>query len=621
MGATKIINVSKSDSFDEVFDLFKNTSAEEVIFIFPKNSKFSKQESYFGLLKKEADKAGKTISVMAEDRTIADFAHNYGIALLAGPKPAPALLRETLRMSAAKRQASPDDSDEESPGKAPMFDDAPAAELAKALESKDEDQEKFPENEYSDNEPSAILTSTTPYRRRSMDDIVKSDPEEEFSPSIKDEDKKPVEIEIRKAASNDGEKRMDKIERIWATASAPVKKRKWKISGSAFGKFFNSEPISKKASLAFIGVGILVIFFIVYSYLNKTTVSVTPAKKDVSVQMKVTASPNFNSVSEELNRIPGQKFSVQKEVSDTFQISGQKDSVQKASGKITIVSTDAKNSQRLVATTRFQTADGLIFRIPQTITVPAAKKSSDGKIVPGTVDSTVFADRPGPEFNIGPTKFTIPGFSGKPQFDQFSAFSTSPMTGGIIGPSKAVTEDDFVKAQTALDQKLKDEIAAELKNQIAGLRMIEQNSVKIAEPTVNAKVGDAAPDLEMKISGGINIVAFRDSDVWQLVDAYLFKKVGFHSTQDQIKINFKDAVYNEKDGSLSFNVSVDGVAVADLDKDKIASDIAGMGGDQLSAYFRETRKDDIAGVKISFSSFWVSTMPKDPQKIKIEIGN
>lgn len=609
MGVTKIINVSKSDSFDEVFDLFKNTGAEEVIFIFPKNSKFSKQESYFGLLKKEADKAGKTISIMAEDQTIADFARDHGIALLAGPKPA-----------SPKHQANIDHFSEESPEKAPMFEDAPAAELARALENEEENQKETADDNYSGDEPSAILTSTTPYRRRSMDDIVRSDPEEEFSPSIKDEDKKPVEIEIRKAASNDGEKRMDKIERIWATA-APVKKRKWKISGSAFGKFFNSEPISKKASLAFIGVGILVIFFIAYSYLNKTAVSVTPVKKDIGVQIKITASPNFNSVSEELNRIPGQKFSVQKEVSDTFQISGQKDSVQKAHGTITIVSTDTKNSQRLVATTRFQTADGLIFRIPQTVTVPSAKKSSDGKVVPGTVDSAVSADRPGPEYNIGPVKFTIPGFKGKPQFDQFSAFSISPMTGGIIGPSKAVTEDDFVKAQMALNQKLKDEIAGELKNQIAGLRMIEQNSVKIAEPTVNARVGDAAPDLEMKISGGIDVIAFRDSDVWQLVDAYLFKKVGFHSTQDQIKISFKDAVYNEKDGSLSFSISVDGVAVADLDTGKIASDIAGMGGDRLSAYFRETRKDDIAGVKISFSSFWVSTMPKDPQKIKIEIGN
>lgn len=599
MGATKIINVSKNDSFDEVFDLFKNTGAEEVIFIFPKNSKFSKQEAYFGLLKKEADKAGKTISIMAEDQIIADFAHNYGIALLAGPKPAP-----------PKRQAATDYFDEELPERTPIFEDVLAAELVGTLK-----------DDYSDNEPSVILASTTPYRRRSMDDIVRSDPEEEFSPPIKDEDKKSVEIEIRKTANNDGAKKMDKIEKIWATKNVPERKRKWKISGGALGKFFNSESISKKASLVFIGAGILIVFFIAYSYLNKTTVSVTPARKDIGVQIKIISSPNFNSVNEELNRIPGQKFSIQKEVSDTFQISGQKNSVQKASGKITIVGTDAKNPQRLVATTRFQTADGLIFRIPQTITVPPAKRSSGGKIIPGTVDSIVFADRPGPEYNIGPAKFTIPGFIGKPQFDQFSAFSTSPMTGGIIGPSKAVTEDDFVKAQTALTQKLKDEIAGELKNQIAGLSIVGQDSVKIAEPTVNARVGDAAPDLEMKISGGVDVIAFRDSDVWQLIDAYLFKKVGFHSTRDQIKTSFKDAVYNGKDDSLNFAVSVDGVAVADIDKAKIASDIAGLGGDRLSAYFRETRKDDIASVKINFSSFWVSTMPKDSQKIKIEIEN
>lgn len=69
-----------------------------------------------------------------------------------------------------------------------------------------------------------------------------------------------------------------------------------------------------------------------------------------------------------------------------------------ARGKVKITNTYTR-AQPLVRTTRLLTADGKLYRINQGVTVPAG----------GSVEVEIYADKPGPAFAIGPTKFTIPG--------------------------------------------------------------------------------------------------------------------------------------------------------------------------------------------------------------------
>ena len=64
MASTKIINVLKDDQFEEILDLFKETSAKEVIFVLPKRSKAFTSEEHFIILANEALKSEKKISVL-----------------------------------------------------------------------------------------------------------------------------------------------------------------------------------------------------------------------------------------------------------------------------------------------------------------------------------------------------------------------------------------------------------------------------------------------------------------------------------------------------------------------------------------------------------------------------
>src|SRR3989344_1146514 len=87
MAGTKIINIQKSDSFEEIERIFATAEAAEVIFIFPRGTIFANQPVYFEQLKKTADQLGKKISIVTSDHFLVQTAAAQGITILQGPSP------------------------------------------------------------------------------------------------------------------------------------------------------------------------------------------------------------------------------------------------------------------------------------------------------------------------------------------------------------------------------------------------------------------------------------------------------------------------------------------------------------------------------------------------------
>ena len=71
----------------------------------------------------------------------------------------------------------------------------------------------------------------------------------------------------------------------------------------------------------------------------------------------------------------------------------------KASGKIMVYNNFSSEPQRLIIRTRFETKEGLIYRIPESIVVPG-KTVKNGVETPGSKEIGVFADEPGDKYNI-----------------------------------------------------------------------------------------------------------------------------------------------------------------------------------------------------------------------------
>src|SRR3989338_5080570 len=84
--ATKILHILKNDKFEDILEEFKNSEAEEVIFIFPNNSKFSQNEAHFQALDNEAQKAGKTITILSPNDQIKNYAQKYNFQFIKSPQ-------------------------------------------------------------------------------------------------------------------------------------------------------------------------------------------------------------------------------------------------------------------------------------------------------------------------------------------------------------------------------------------------------------------------------------------------------------------------------------------------------------------------------------------------------
>ena len=157
-----------------------------------------------------------------------------------------------------------------------------------------------------------------------------------------------------------------------------------------------------------------------------------------SYQNNFTASKNAVGINPSNNTIPAQVFTSTKNVTESFPGSSVQQVSQKAQGTITIYNAYGASSQELVATTRFLTPDGKIFRITQNVTVPGETKTANGTLAPSSITAPIVADQAGPDYNVGPVaKLSIPGFDSNSALEAgFYGVITASTTGGFIGTAR-----------------------------------------------------------------------------------------------------------------------------------------------------------------------------------------
>jgi hypothetical protein len=83
---------------------------------------------------------------------------------------------------------------------------------------------------------------------------------------------------------------------------------------------------------------------------------------------------------------------------------------------------------------------------------------ADGKKVPGVTTAEVYADETGEKYNLGPSKFTVPGFKGDPEYTTIYAESTSAFTGGFSGQKFIIDDAELQVAQQALQTELRNSL-------------------------------------------------------------------------------------------------------------------------------------------------------------------
>jgi hypothetical protein len=128
-------------------------------------------------------------------------------------------------------------------------------------------------------------------------------------------------------------------------------------------------------------------------------VVITPKQQEVSVDSQFNAQKGTSST------LQYQTVTISKDGKMVVEANGDEYVNTKASGTIIIYNNYSADSQKLVASTRFEAPNGKIFRISQPVTVPGKKGDT-----PGSIEAIITADQAGPDYNVGLVDFTIPGF-------------------------------------------------------------------------------------------------------------------------------------------------------------------------------------------------------------------
>ena len=576
MPGTKILNVQKNDSFTEVFDAFAETQAKEVIFILPKGSVFARDNAHLAAIKNEAEKSGKTISVMSSDPIIVELASINDVAMLQSPAP--------------RKRAQPIIEPSE-----PVVAELALAKNRPAAIPVEEDQGKKIKDIVGARDEHDLAVEGSDAQEESI--------EISRTPLIPAEPPKPLNQDVQNT-QNKSQIGIADIEKLWEEEEKRQNPDASFVNDKPKKKFFGS--VSKKFIFIPLVVAVAVLAVILYATLGSAKIIVKPLTQEIDFNIKGKASTQIQEVQSEFNNIPAQQFIVEKSASGTFPTSSEKEVAQKASGKITIYSTSA-SSQPLIATTRFAADDGKIFRISETITVPAS----------GSVEVIVYANKPGDEYNIGPTKFVIPGLEGTPKYDQFYAISTVPMGGGRVGVAKVVSEQDYLNAKDKLTAEAKEMLESALTDQLSGLKTFDTHKVVVNTPVVNAKVGEAADTLEMTVSASATVIAFRDTDMYSLIQAYLDKTGNIELIENGLDIAYLPGSSETGSGSFQFEAQVKGRAASKIDMGKIKTDVKGKNESEIRTYFDNL--EGIVSARILLSPFWVRRVPDDLDKIEITI--
>jgi hypothetical protein len=366
--------------------------------------------------------------------------------------------------------------------------------------------------------------------------------------------------------------------------------------------------------LWFVGVvSILFVFFLFSVLFSETTVTVYPETADISIDQTYTAA---NDNSEESMPFSVVTATDSLEVNATTTGTEYREEV--ASGDLTVYNDHTTESIQLVANTRFQTSNGLIYRARDAVIVPG--QSSAGN--PGTVTVTVYADEPGREYNVSSARFSIPGFTGTEFESGVYAQSSGSISGGIA--------DEVPIVSTSTQQALETEVGDQLENQLVSAAMqdipdgfILYDEALFFTSSLGTSNATTSEETSLTVEGELNAIVF---DARQLSTYLATNYSDDISSQSDIRIqNLEDFEFSISDrdsftpsegASFEFSLKGDSQIVWQYDERALVRDLRGLQKDRLNEVL--VNYESIQRAEVVTRPFWKQNLPDDAAEIGIQ---
>lgn len=366
------------------------------------------------------------------------------------------------------------------------------------------------------------------------------------------------------------------------------------------GDFPLIERPYKKIAITFLVLAALLVGVISYFSLSRAVIVLVPKDEE---RIKTFETQVFFKDTGNANDLVGVYSEKTLNIAKSFEVKEFKTVEGKAHGTITIFNKSAK-SQPLIATTRFLSPNNLLFRLKNSVTVPAG----------GEVTAEIEADEMGQKYEIAPTTFTIPGLSNDLQ-KKIYGVSKETMAGGVKKIGK-VGAAEIAEAQKAMLNSLDEATKAEIGTKDGKVILFEK---EIKSENVSAKDGEEVEKFTITVKV---LAKIAEIDEEKLVSSGKEQFQKAIAEGEEIKsFNLDAFAYALKElapESAKINISVSAFVLsqpdtADFNKQKL------YGLDAKGAKFYLTQFGNIKDAEILFSPFWVKTIPSLADHIEIRI--
>ena len=301
---------------------------------------------------------------------------------------------------------------------------------------------------------------------------------------------------------------------------------------------------------------------------------------------------------------------------------GQEEVTEQAEGTILVYNEFSTSPVRLVKNTRFRSPDGLIYKITESAVVPGYSQGDDGKIVPGVITADVFAEAPGEKYNIGPSRFNIPGFEGSAEYDKVYGESTGSMTGGFSGQKFIIDDAELETARQALHTELRDALLARLETERPAGFVLYDDAVTFSFNSLPAVAyGDNLATI--KEQGVLRVPLFKESDLAKFlaeksvpgyeglpVRLHDYKSLAFAYTSPTTTISDISA-QSELSFSLTGNVNI----VWEFNENELKADLLGVEKTAISQIL--SKYPAIESAEAVVRPFWKTSFPREMREITV----
>lgn len=366
-------------------------------------------------------------------------------------------------------------------------------------------------------------------------------------------------------------------------------------------------------AVLFIFVVPVVSFLVIQFFFSFATITLWPQTRSISLSDIFLVRQDAPQIDFANKLIPGKIFQVEKSATKLYSTTGLKTQDIKAQGTIRVFNNQAK-IQILIATTRFISQDGKLFRSTERVAIQ-----------PGvSLDVHVAAAEAGEGYNIGSSNFSLPGLVGTPLYTLVYGKSSQSMAGGTHSKVSIVSEADIAQAKNSLVNDLANLAKGELQKQLVSPYVMENSSSRseTLEALSLVKEGAELAQFSVKAKVRLTVLAFQRPQAEELarhlVEAQLSNAEAEKINPKSFQAAFTPKTFEPDLSQLSLNVTMAAKAYEEIDLNALRTKVQG----QKKIYAKEILSEypNLSKSQVSLWPFWTMSVPQDARKIHINIS-